>query len=222
MSTDPHTVPRPGRRADAGLVRATQRDLRLLRWVAEQYAVSIPQLARLMGRSEHAARWLRARWQRAGWAQGRTLLIGRPVFVWLTRDGSRVAGAGFKVWQPNAGALAHIEAVNDVRLLVAQRRPGAVWVCERELTARPLPGAPSVRVHRPDAVVRVEGGRRVAVEVELTLKSRARLERIVGQLLGEFDAVWYFAAPAPARALEEIAERVGSRLHVAPLPEAAE
>jgi hypothetical protein len=126
-----------------------------------------------MGRSEHAARWLRARWQRAGWAQGRTLLVGRPVFVWLTRDGSRVAGAGYKPWEPNAGALAHLEAVNEVRLLVARRRPGAVWVCERELSARPFAGAPAVRAHRPDAVVQVDGGRRVAVEVELTLKSRA-------------------------------------------------
>src|SRR3954469_24111610 len=218
MVSELESLPRPARRAGAGLVRATERDLRLLRWVAEQYAVSIPQLARLMGRSEHAARWLRARWQRAGWAQGRTLLVGRPVFVWLTRDGSRVASAGYKQWEPNAGALAHIEAVNEVRLLVAQRRPEAVWVCERELSARPLPGAPSVRSHRPDAVVRVEGGRRVAVEVELTLKSRARLERIVGQLLGEFDAVWYFAGPTPARAVGAGARRVGSRLHVASLP----
>ena len=50
-------------------------------------------------------------------------------------------------------------------------------------------GAPALRSHRPDAVVVVDGGRRVAVEVELTLKSRARMERIVAQLLGEFDAV---------------------------------
>src|SRR3954466_1983085 len=144
MASQLDSLPRPAKRVDAGLVRATERDLRLLRWTAEQYAVSIPQLARLMSRSEHAARWLRARWQRAGWAHGRTLLVGRPVFVWLTRDGSRIAGASFKVWEPNAGALAHIEAVNEVRLLVGQRRPGAVWVCERELSARPLPGAPSV------------------------------------------------------------------------------
>src|SRR3954452_709954 len=169
MASELEPVARPARRADAGLIRVTERDLVLLRWVGDQYAVALPQLARLMGRSEHAARWLRARWQRAGWAQGRTLLVGRPVFVWPTRDGSRVAGAGFKVWEPNAGALAHIEAVNDVRLLVAQRRPEAVWVCERELTARPLAGAPGVRAHRPDAVVQVDGGRRVAVEVELTL-----------------------------------------------------
>src|SRR3954463_15944530 len=182
MASEPESLPRPARRADAGLLRATERDRRLLRWVAEQYAVSIPQLARLMGRSEHAARWLRARWQRAGWAQGRTMLVGRPVFVWLTRNGSRVAGTGLKVWEPNAGALAHIEAVNEVRLLAAQRRPRAGWGCRGGRTARPLPGAPSVRAHRPDAVVNVDGERRVAVEVELTLKSRARLERIVGQL----------------------------------------
>jgi hypothetical protein len=175
-----------------------------------------------MSRSEHAARWLRRRWQRAGWARGRMLLVGRPVFVWLTRHGSRVAGVGYKPWEPNAGALAHIEAVNEVRLLVAQRRPEAAWICERELSSRPLPDAPGVRAHRPDAVVQVEGGRRVAVEVERTLKSRARMERIVGQLLSEYDAVWYFAAPGPSRALEAIAERAGGRLHVAPLPKSVQ
>src|SRR4051812_24608628 len=159
MSTDPQTVPRPGRRADAGVVRATARDLRLLRWTAEQYAVSVPQLARLMGRSEHAARWLKARWQRAGWAEARTLLVGRPVFVWVTRDGLRVADVGLKAWEPSPGALAHVEAVNDVRLWVAGRRPGAVWVPERELTARRVEGSPADARHRPDAVVRVDGDR---------------------------------------------------------------
>jgi hypothetical protein len=191
-------------------------DLALLRWTAEQYAVSLPQLARLMGRSEHAARWLRDRWRRVGWAERRTLLVGRPVLVWVTRDGVRQAGVALKAWEPSPGALAHIEAVNDVRLLVAQRRPGAEWVSERMLSGEPMQEASSVRAHRPDAVVRVDDGRRLAVEVELTLKSRARIERIVGRLLTDYDAVWYFAAPAPARALAELAERAGSRVHIAP------
>ena len=76
-----------GRRSDAGRLRCTARDLELLALVGEQYALSLPQLARLMGRSLHAARWLRARWERAGWARGRALLVGEPVFVWLTRKG---------------------------------------------------------------------------------------------------------------------------------------
>src|SRR3954467_394284 len=123
MASELESLPRPARRADAGLVRATERDLRLLRWVAEQYAVALPQLARLMGRSEHAARWLRTRWERAGWATGGALVVGQPVFVWLTPAGARLCGSPFKVWEPNPGALAHVAAVNDVRLHVAARRP---------------------------------------------------------------------------------------------------
>src|SRR5688572_27783543 len=95
------------RRGDAGTVRCSQRDLDLLRVVGEQYAVTLPQLARLMGCSSHAARWLRARWERAGWVRGRALLVGEPVFVWLTRRGSSLAGIDYPVWRPNAGMLAH-------------------------------------------------------------------------------------------------------------------
>jgi DNA-binding CsgD family transcriptional regulator len=83
---------RRARRADAGLVRCSARDLELLRVVGEQYALSLPQLARLMDCSLHAARWLRSRWERAGWARGRAMLVGEPVFVWLTRRGQRLAG----------------------------------------------------------------------------------------------------------------------------------
>ncbi len=86
------------RRSDAGHIRVAQRDLELLRVVGEQFAVTLPQLARLMGRSGHAARWLRSRWQRAGWVEGRALLVSEPVFVWLTRPGQRLAGLPYKLW----------------------------------------------------------------------------------------------------------------------------
>ena len=117
-----------GRRADAGLPRATERDLRLLRVVGEQYAVTLPQLAVLMGRSVHTARWLRDRWRRAGWVESRTVLAARPVFVWLTRSGSRAAGLDYPAWRPTPGLLAHVEAVTDVRLHVAATDPEARWI----------------------------------------------------------------------------------------------
>lgn len=79
-------------RIDATGVRCSHRDLKLLRFIGEQYAVTLPQLARLMDRSYHAARWLRSRWERAGWVKGRALLVGEPVFIWLTRRGLGVAG----------------------------------------------------------------------------------------------------------------------------------
>lgn len=198
-------------RSDAGTVRVTERDLRLLRVVGEQYAITLPQLARLMGRSNHAARWLRERWQAAGWVEARALLVGRPVFLWLTRRGLRAAGLDYAVWRPAAGALAHVEAVMDARLLVEGRHPDAQWVGERDLQRR--------GTHRPDGLVRLDG-RESAIEVELTPKERRRAERIVRELVAAYPAVTYFATAQTFRLVSELAAEVGGgRVQVLPLPE---
>ena len=211
--------PLTDRRSDAGHIRVAERDLELLRVVGEQFAVTLPQLARLMGRSEHAARWLRARWQRADWVQGRALLVGEPVFVWLTRPGQRLAGLPYKLWVPNPVMLAHIRAVTDVRLWVMGRRPEADWISERALARTQQRGPGRRHGHRPDALVRAEG-KEVAVEVELALKKRERLERLVRETVRSYGSVWYFAAPAPRAALEQIAQAIGSeRVQVVALEE---
>lgn len=216
----PQDTGRPRRRrSDAGAVRCSRRDIELLRVVGEQYAVSLPQLARLTGRSVHAARWLRARWEAAGWARGRALSVGEPVFVWLTRRGQRLAGCEFALWRPNPGALAHIAAVTEVRLWVAERHPGAEWVCEREL-AREAVAAGGAAAHRPDGLV-VLDGREAPVEVELTHKRPARRERIMRELVARYGQAVYFAAEGPRERLEETARTVGGgRVQVLALPQA--
>lgn len=205
------------RRRDAGLVKATGRDLELLRFAGEQYALTLPQLARLMGRSEHAARWLRDRWERAGWARGAAIVVGQPVLVWPTRAGMRLAGLQFRGWRPNPGAVAHVAAVNDVRMHVTRRRPEALWVCEREL----LRDRHSSSVHIPDALVLVDE-REAAVEVELTQKARRRAEAIVRELVARYEAVWYFVTPTTRRTVERAVEAVeADAVQVMPLPEHA-
>jgi hypothetical protein len=222
-TNDQDTVARKrrARRADVGTVRCSARDLELLRVVGEQYAVTLPQLARLMGCSSHAARWLRSRWERAGWARGRAVLVGEPVFVWLTRRGHGIAGVDYAVWRPNPGMLAHIAAVTDVRLDVLGRHPGAEWVCERELHREVAGPRGTCQLHRPDALVVIDG-REVAVEVELTLKRRGRIEQIMRELVARYGSVSYFAAPAPRRTLEQLAGDIGGgSVQVLGLPEAA-
>src|SRR4051794_18532 len=188
--------------------QASARDLAVLPVIAEQCAVTQPQLARLIGRSERTARWLRDRWQRAGWAEGRVLLVGEPAFMWLTPQGQRVCDVDFKPWRPQAiGRLPHLAAVTDVRLHIAERRPEAVWVSERVL-ARELAQQRERRAHLPDAEVLI-GDQRVAVEVELTQKERRRTQAIVAELCARYNAVWYFAAAGASRQLEALAARRG-------------
>ena len=58
--------------------------------------------------------------------------------------------------------------------------------------------------HLPDGLA-ITAERRVAIEVELTAKSRRRITAILDELAARFDAVLYFCAPAPARQLSELA-----------------
>lgn len=196
---------RAGRRQrrDFGSVRMSERDARLLLLIGEQYAVTVDQLARLIGRTYRTARWLRDRWQDAGWVASRQLVAGGPSYVWLTREGTRVAQSPYRTWEPNPGMAAHIEAVTEIRLLLEQQLGLGEWQSERTLAKTYGPRS-ELRLHLPDAVI-VRGQERVAIEVELTLKSRARLDELVRDLGERYQQVWYFAAARLVPTLTEIA-----------------
>ena len=191
------------RRCDYGSVKASERDLELLGLVGEQYAVTVPQLARLISRRPDTARSLRDRWKRAGWINSGQLSTQAPSFVWLTSRGA--ATSPFRLWQPNHTLALHIEAVTNVRILLERELRFGEWECEREV-ARQLAKDHSrgSRGHLPDAALH-RNGERIAIEVELTLKSRSRLEEIASELALEYDRVWYFAKPKLIPTLQKVA-----------------
>jgi DNA-binding MarR family transcriptional regulator len=184
-------------------VRISERDARLLLLIAEQYAVTVDQLAQLIGRTYRTARWLRDRWQKAGWVESRQLAASGPSFLWLTREGGRVAQSPYRIWQPNPGLAKHIEAVTETRLLLERQLRLGEWQSERMLAKTYGPRS-QLRLHLPDAVL-ISEQTRIAVEVELTLKSRARLEEIVRDLGERYQQVWYFADARLVPTLRELA-----------------
>lgn len=190
------------RRRPSKSFQVSQRDLELLLLIAEQYAITLDQLARLIGRSYRTARALRDRWGSAGWVASRKLAIGLPPFAWLTVRGSRLVQSPFRTWDANPGLAGHIEAVTNVRLLVERELELGAWECERAL-AQASPSRSAQRPHLPDAVLSSSAS--IAIEVELTLKSHARLAAIIDELSRRFDEVWYFAPPRIADALSELA-----------------
>jgi hypothetical protein len=96
--------------------------------------------------------------------------------------------------------------VTEVRLLLDHQLQLGAWCCEREL-AKALLAGPRERPHLPDAVVETSS-EQVAVEVELTLKSRVRLEAVLEELAQSYDRVWYFAPPRLQPRLRELAAAV--------------
>ncbi len=169
------------RRRDQGTYRVSERDVELLGLIAEQYAVTLDQLGRLIARSYHTARGLRDRWCNAGWTHSAKLAVNLPPFVWLTRQGSRLLGSPYRTWDPNPGLATHIEAVTNVRVLLERELRFGQWECERSL-AQTRPSRSDSRPHLPDAVLalglvlrpRTAAGRPVRVRSDRALRQRHR------------------------------------------------
>jgi DNA-binding transcriptional ArsR family regulator len=176
-----------------------RRDLEVLGWLAEQYGARVDHLEVLVGAGPRTVQRTVARLRAAGLVTTRRVLVDEPAWVLPTGAGMTACCSGFGVWRPRLGSLAHVAAVNDVRLHVQGRAPSTEWVPERVLARDRLPGE-----HLCDGVA-ITDGRHVAIEVELTVKSRRRVTAIIDELTVRFDAVLYFCAPGPHRQLTELA-----------------
>ena len=209
-------------RSDKGSIKITERDLSVLRFIGEQYAVRQDQLARLLKRpdlgslSDSATRAVIARWERAGLTESRKVIADEPRFVWLTRRGLDEVGLAFKRWVPTAASLAHIFWTNQVRIHTEERHPSSSWRSERELRkGRAMQLISDQHCHQVDAEIILREGV-VAVEVELTSKSVDRRRSIMAEVAKRYATVWYFAPPNVAALLDETAGSIdeGARVRV--------
>ena len=184
-------------RAEHELLR--RRDIEVLGWLAEQYAGRIDHLEVLLGAGPRTVQRTLARLRAAALIRTQRVLVGEPAWVLPTAAGMTACSSGFGVWRPRIGLLNHVAAVNDVRLHIQGRAPGTEWVPERVLARDHEAGE-----HLPDGVAITEG-RKVAIEVELTPKSRRRITAILDELNLRFDAALYFCVPSTHRQLTDLA-----------------
>lgn len=177
-------------------VQITERDLEVLGWIADQYAVRTDVIRWLLGEgralSDSRTRAIVARWQRAGLVESRRFFAGAPNVVWPTRAGINLVRPGWRSRPPNLALLAHHHAVSQVRLAIEQRGHGTDWVCERVLYKK----RSTHDAHVADGTFLSTKGPVTAVEVELTLKSADRLRDIVRDLTLDHEAVLYVVGTA--------------------------
>lgn len=217
LSLAPQT-PARHRRSDAG-PRLTERDLACLRWIAQQYAIRLDQLQRLLLRltpeedkskvragadrlsRERTYRTL-ARWESLGLIEYASILDGEPRWVWLSAKGLREIGSVLRYNRPSAVRLRHLYWTNQVRLWIESRRPADTWKSEREIKAEHLPRQSGEhQEHLPDAILYAANGRISAIEVELEPKAAQQLQAIVAELESQYTSILYFVSQAAQRQL---------------------
>jgi hypothetical protein len=236
------------RRADAGTVRLTGRDITGLMLCGDQYGAPADLLAAALGVRPDRLRGIVARWRHAGYAETGTLGPG-PAWCWLTPAGMKQTGLGYPATRPALGRLAHIRAVLAVRLWLAAgevyQEGRAWWRSERRIRAAigGRVGAthlPDAEIHWPSLDRSPYAGQVWAIEAELTPKPLARTVAIIRGLLtrtsdygpdaagsrtARYAQIVYLAAPAAVpvvtRAIGTLPAPLQTRVVVRDLPEGA-
>ncbi len=186
------------------------REREIVSWVARLGAVSVDQIGRRFGVGRSVAYDLVRRLVKVGLLERTPTVIGDPSLISATRDGITYAGLSLKRPAIRIGQVDHWLTCADVAIELEARYGADRLLSERELrfqaklTGKPVGAAKvgemangSPRLHWPDLAVGTDEGL-VVYEVELTPKSRRRLDAIVRawRRAREVERCIYLCAPS--------------------------
>jgi hypothetical protein len=246
MPATPATT--PARRADAGTIKLTDRDITGLTLLGDQYGAPVDLLAGALGVREDRLRGIVSRWRRAGYVATGNLGKG-PAWCWLTPAGMRLLGLPYTAKEPSVSRLAHIRAVLAVRLWLQSgavyQQGRAWWRSERRIRAASgnhvgIAHVPDAEIHWPSLDGSPYAGQIWAIEAELTPKPLGRTTGIMRGMLarttdygpGEpakldprYAQIVYLVAPAAisivTRSIGSLADQLQQRMVARDLPPGA-
>lgn len=184
-------------RSDKGVYQLTERDMYVLTYIADQYAMRFDQVRQLLSddpQGKTKAELLAVptvqtkinKWVKAGWAKYRRWLADGPGWVWVTKAGlAALELDGYLAKPPAVTRLAHIYAVNEVRYQIDYH----LWTSERAVRAELEEGD---KHPIPDAVIEDEEGIETAIEVEISIKKPLDLVEKMKRLLPHYDLIHFY------------------------------
>jgi hypothetical protein len=211
----------------------TDRDAQMVAWLGRIGAAGGEHVSELFGIYISTA-YARLRSLKAGGLVEHYPLLHRQAGLYAaTRSGLRWQGLGrLSVCRPTPATFTHIWQVATVAVALQRQLPGWQILGEREirvheadekeLIASAQVGRTETRplLHRPDLALVSPSGSVAAVEIELSVKHPARLEKICrGWTRARHTAhVYYLAQPGPARRVRRAADAVRATDLITVLP----
>jgi len=222
-------------REDKGIPRLEERDLIVLRWILQMYAVRFDQLQVLLARHspkkeelvdpEHVSpstvRTHLRRWKALKLVEYTKILASKdePLWCWISSYGLQYLAHeedeqgktiiySYFLPKPNYH-LPHIYLINQARLLIEQQYPGYSWRSERQLLKQQAARPKAIKQkHITDGLIYRPDGRAIALEVERWDKSEKRLDEILPELAQTYHRVWYFVSKEARTAVMKAREKL--------------
>lgn len=190
-------------------IRLTERDIRILYFINDFGFCEMPQIENMFGLTKRRSYQVMERLLTAGLVKHERVFHGRHGVYRLSKK-----GAGYTdlpaLTRITLAHYNHSLAVLDVYLYLRRKHPDVQWLSERHLVHEKYFDGVGKRGHLPDGILLVQGEdnkeQKIAIEVELRLKSKTRIEKILKWYTSQFDfaEVWYFCPQGVADSLRSV------------------
>lgn len=173
----------------------TDRDVEILNFINEFGFCEMPQIEKKFGVKTPRSYKVMQRLVKAGLVSHERVFYNRHGAFYLTHEGAKHTPLPAISNLPK-DIYKHQLTIMEVYFKLIQLYPDAVWVSERVLKRDKFTEGIGKSGHIPDGKMIFPDHREIAIEVELTLKSRRRLEQIFRAYSAQFKIaeVWYFCS----------------------------
>lgn len=185
------------------------RDAEILKWVNSFGFASVEQIRGYMKVGDTAAYVRIKKLVDNGYLVRERILHGQARIHKVTKKGTVASGDDLlPLGDISLGTFRHDLALVDLALRLEQQT-GGVFVPDRRIRHNEGLSGVGQLGHIPDGHLYIGDGKPIAIELELSVKSRVRIESIVNGYGGNLDVkeVWYFTGQSDvARAIEKAAD----------------
>ena len=190
-------------------IQLTKRDMEIIRFINEFGFCEMPQIERQFGIKKPLSYRLVRRLIRAG------LIIHQRIFhstygiYYVTAQGAKCTDLP-PLGTISLGRYEHQQAVTNVFIQLQRKYPDTNWISERRLKHEKYFQGVGKKGHLSDGMLVFSDGKQIAIEIELSLKGKERINRILKSYGTTFsiNEVWYFCPKGMIAALSALAAKL--------------
>lgn len=171
----------------------TERDINILRFINDMGFCEMPHIDKKFGLKKTTNYRVINKLIEYELVQHKRIIFGRHGIFYLTKKGSSYTDLP-PIKNISLGIYYHHVALIDVHLKLLELYPEASWLSERKLKQENMSTGLGNLKHTSDGILSFSDEKKIAIEVELTMKSKRRLNQIVKFYAANLaiNEVWYY------------------------------
>lgn len=189
-------------------MKTTERDIEILKFINQFGFCEITQIEKKFSIKKRRCYQVMQRLVQEKFVIHKRIFHGANGIFYLNKQGIK-----FSDFLPGNGMTVasyhHQLAIIDLYFKLTEKHPEAQWISERRLKYEKLTKGIGSTGHIADGLLIFPDDTQIAIELELTMKSKRRLEKIFRTYGGQFaiKEVWYFCSPDVLPKMKKLAER---------------